>query len=377
MTHSDEQRRRRVGVQVWAEAVHQDRLREIVLRGADQRRLLIDRLDRGKNDGRLVLDADPEGITPACISRSFRDSSSSKHGTAKLEVRPYLQVVHAASSTPPSAKKTEDRDTLKVLWSWRVMTAALEARGLVKHFGHIAALDGFDLDVAEGEICGLVGHNGAGKTDVCPIAAGLLDSRIGCCASNGRRGRRDPRRARRYLGVAPQELARTPPRRVGRTSCCSPASTGSTPSSRERIEGLAESMALAEVLDRRVRVLSGGQQRRLQAATPCSTSLRCSYSTSRPLALIRSLVSHCLQWFATRGMAALPSSVRPTIYLNSMCLTRTLAVADHGHLIVRVRRSGDVADALPGHAVLEFADGSLDVSRLPTIAGELHVQGAK
>jgi ABC-2 type transport system ATP-binding protein len=42
--------------------------------------------------------------------------------------------------------------------------AAVRARGIVKTFGEVVALDGVDLDVAEGQVHGLVGPNGAGKT---------------------------------------------------------------------------------------------------------------------------------------------------------------------------------------------------------------------
>ena len=44
------------------------------------------------------------------------------------------------------------------------MTPLLEARGLVKRFGGVVALDDFDLTVAANEIVGLIGPNGSGKT---------------------------------------------------------------------------------------------------------------------------------------------------------------------------------------------------------------------
>ncbi|MEZ5373268.1 MAG: hypothetical protein R2704_11115 [Microthrixaceae bacterium] len=43
----------------------------------------------------------------------------------------------------------------------------IEARGLVKHYGDVVALDGLDLSVPEGTVLGLLGPNGAGKPPPC------------------------------------------------------------------------------------------------------------------------------------------------------------------------------------------------------------------
>jgi ABC-2 type transport system ATP-binding protein len=51
--------------------------------------------------------------------------------------------------------------------------AAVRARGIVKRFGEVVALDGIDLDVAQGQIHGLVGANGAGKTTLLGLLLGL------------------------------------------------------------------------------------------------------------------------------------------------------------------------------------------------------------
>ncbi|MDT4992463.1 MAG: type transport system ATP-binding protein [Actinoplanes sp.] len=52
-------------------------------------------------------------------------------------------------------------------------TLAVRARGLVKCFGGVVALDGVDLEVAPGQIHGLVGPNGAGKTTLLGLLLGL------------------------------------------------------------------------------------------------------------------------------------------------------------------------------------------------------------
>src|SRR5436190_14654741 len=50
---------------------------------------------------------------------------------------------------------------------------AIRARSIVKCFGDVIALDGVDLDVAQGQIHGLVGPNGAGKTTLLGLLLGL------------------------------------------------------------------------------------------------------------------------------------------------------------------------------------------------------------
>jgi ABC-2 type transport system ATP-binding protein len=54
-------------------------------------------------------------------------------------------------------------------------TLVVRARAISKSFGEVVALDGVDLDVAEGEVHGLVGPNGAGKTTLLGMLLGLTE----------------------------------------------------------------------------------------------------------------------------------------------------------------------------------------------------------
>jgi len=85
-------------------------------------------------------------------------------------------------------------------------------RGVRKAFGATVALDGVDLSVASGEICGLVGQNGAGKSTLMAILAGALTPDAGSLAIDGRPyAPGSPSEARR-AGVAMiyQELSLAP-----------------------------------------------------------------------------------------------------------------------------------------------------------------------
>src|SRR5262249_170914 len=88
----------------------------------------------------------------------------------------------------------------------------LTMRGIRKTFGATVALDGVDLSVASGEICGLVGQNGAGKSTLMAILAGALQPDAGSMTIEGRPyAPRSPIEARR-AGVAMiyQELSLAP-----------------------------------------------------------------------------------------------------------------------------------------------------------------------
>ena len=85
-------------------------------------------------------------------------------------------------------------------------------RGIRKAFGATQALDGVDLEVGAGEICGLVGQNGAGKSTLMAILAGALQPDAGEMRIDGRPyAPRSPIEARR-AGVAMiyQELSLAP-----------------------------------------------------------------------------------------------------------------------------------------------------------------------
>jgi ABC-2 type transport system ATP-binding protein len=62
----------------------------------------------------------------------------------------------------------------------------VEARGLVKRYGEIAAVDGVDLTVRAGEIYGFLGPNGAGKTTTLRILLGLIHPNLGSVRLFGR-----------------------------------------------------------------------------------------------------------------------------------------------------------------------------------------------
>lgn len=144
----------------------------------------------------------------------------------------------------------------------------LRARSLHKGFGSVVALDGMDLEIRPGEIVGLIGHNGAGKSTFVDIAAGLTRPDSGAVEVAGIDVGRSPRQARARLGVAPQQLALYP-KATGLDNLRLFAGLHGLRGrrQRDRIDEVAGALGLSGLLDRQVESLSGGQQRRLQTAT--------------------------------------------------------------------------------------------------------------
>jgi ABC-2 type transport system ATP-binding protein len=85
------------------------------------------------------------------------------------------------------------------------MPAALRCEKLVKRYGQLAAVDGLDLEVREGECFGLLGPNGAGKTTTVEILEGLNEPTAGSVEVLGMRWDQDERALRQRLGVSLQE----------------------------------------------------------------------------------------------------------------------------------------------------------------------------
>ncbi len=155
------------------------------------------------------------------------------------------------------------------------MTALLDARGVVKRFGGLTAVDGVDIRVGAGEMVGLIGPNGSGKTTLFDCLSRVSSLDAGSVRFDGV----DITRHRPHQ-VARLGLARTFQLiRVYRELTVFEnmelsiqwAQVGAArlfgradPATRRRVEALLEFLLLAPLRDERAGALSGGQRRLLE-----------------------------------------------------------------------------------------------------------------
>src|SRR4051794_30802004 len=144
------------------------------------------------------------------------------------------------------------------------MAFAIRLRGVVKRFGPIVAVDGFDLDVPEGTCVGLLGPNGAGKSTTMKMLTAQAIADEGELEVLGFRLPDESKHARVAMGVVPQ-LDNLDQTLTVEQNLRVFAHLYRIPRA-ERRPAVDRALALANLVDRRetrVDQLSGGMRRRL------------------------------------------------------------------------------------------------------------------
>jgi len=146
-------------------------------------------------------------------------------------------------------------------------TAAIEARAMTRRFGPVEALRGLSFDVHAGELYGLVGPDGAGKSTAIRAIAGLIDLDGGSVRVLGLDPARGAAEVRESLGLMPQQfslyrdLSVAENLRFFARLYCLPRRVRE-----ERTERLLALTRLAPFTDRRADALSGGMYKKLALA---------------------------------------------------------------------------------------------------------------
>ena len=150
----------------------------------------------------------------------------------------------------------------------RVKQLAIDVRQLRKTYpGGVEAVKGIDFEVAAGEVFGLLGPNGAGKSTTIGMLTTTIAPSRGSASVAGFNVASEPLAARRVSSVVFQDpvvdRALTGRRNLDIHARLWRVDPGAA---RNRISELAQTLGLAELLDRPVASYSGGERRRLEIA---------------------------------------------------------------------------------------------------------------
>jgi len=144
---------------------------------------------------------------------------------------------------------------------------AVETRGLTRRFGDTVAVAALDLRIERGEVFGLLGSNGAGKSTTIKMLTTLLPPTSGTATVVGFDVARSPRAVRAHIGYVPQLLS-ADAGLTGAENLALSARLYGLPRGelKPRVAEALAFMGLSEVGDRLVRTYSGGMIRRLEIA---------------------------------------------------------------------------------------------------------------
>ncbi|MEV7050892.1 ATP-binding cassette domain-containing protein [Streptomyces anulatus] len=208
------------------------------------------------------------------------------------------------------------------------------AEGLYKSFGETRALQGLDLSVPRGTVCGVLGPNGAGKTTAVRILATLSDPDAGHARIAGYDVVREAGEVRARIGLAGQHAA-VDEKLTGRANLRMFARLShlSRRDACHRADELLERFGLMGAADRQVAGYSGGMRRRLDLITSLIL---------RPEVLFLDEPTTGLDprsrgeiWDSVRELVADGTTVLLTTqYLDEADqLAHDIAVVDHGRVI--------------------------------------------
>jgi ABC-2 type transport system ATP-binding protein len=147
------------------------------------------------------------------------------------------------------------------------LAPAIVTDALVRRYGEIVALDGVSLTVPQGNILGMIGPSGAGKTTAVKVLTGGLRPTAGSVRVLGEDPQRFSRRTRARIGYMPQLFSLYPDLTAGENLDFVASLFGMLVlRRRRRVRSMLELLDLWDVRKRRASDLSGGMQRRLELA---------------------------------------------------------------------------------------------------------------
>lgn len=143
----------------------------------------------------------------------------------------------------------------------------VETRKLTKHYGQVVAVDNLNLRVREGEVFGLLGPNGSGKTTTILMLLGLTEPTSGYVRVLGLDPARRPLSVKARVGYLPDQVGFYDDL-TARENLIYIAKLNGLPRSEayRRIDEALAQMGLADVADRRVATFSRGMRQRLGVA---------------------------------------------------------------------------------------------------------------
>ncbi|MEU1981408.1 ATP-binding cassette domain-containing protein [Nocardia sp. NPDC019395] len=232
--------------------------------------------------------------------------------------------------------------------------AAIQVTDLVKNYGSVAALNGISFEVARGEVLGLLGPNGSGKTTTVTLLSTLQRPTSGSARICGHDVVAEAARVREQVSLTGQYASLD----EGLTTVENLSVFGRLTGLRgrglsTRIDELVDEFDLAAVRNRRVGALSGGMQRRVDIASALVTRPEVLFLDEPTTGLDPR--SRASVWDTVAGLR----EAGITVLLTTQYLEEADRLADR---IVMLNRGSVVAVGTPGQLKKEVGAAVCEVT---------------
>jgi ABC-2 type transport system ATP-binding protein len=210
---------------------------------------------------------------------------------------------------------------------------AVHTERLRKAFGSLVAVEGLDLDIHRGEVFGLLGPNGSGKTTTIRMLCGLLEPSGGSAQVVGLDVARDPEGVRRRIGYMSQKYGLYDDLAVAENIRFYASMYGLRGDRRaRRVDALLDDLGLQSRREQMAGTLSGGWKQRLALA--CATAHEPDLLfLDEPTAGVDP-ASRRLFWEWIYGLAAAGTTILVTThYMDEAERCQRLGFLSRGHLI--------------------------------------------
>lgn len=233
------------------------------------------------------------------------------------------------------------------------MDYAVEIKGLVKDFGTRRAVDHISLSIQKGELFALLGVNGAGKTTTIRMLSGLSRPTEGDAYVMGHSITQELAEVKKNSNLSPQETAVAPNLTVRENLQFMARIYGvSKADASARAQEIIGQCGMAEIAEKKAKLLSGGWQRRLSIAMALITQPKVLYLDEPTLGL--DVLARRELW---KVIERLKGSV--TIVLTTHYMEEAEALSDHVAVMMNgvVKAYGTLEElrAQTGKATLEEA----------------------
>lgn len=206
---------------------------------------------------------------------------------------------------------------------------AIELKNISKNYEIIKAVKNISFDIEDGELFGLLGVNGAGKTTIIKMLSCLIKPTSGDAFVYGKSVINDSSSVKEIINVSPQETAIAPKLTVYENLEFISRIYGlSKEKTKESIIKIIEDLSLEEVINQKAGTLSGGWQRRLSIAMGLITNPRVLFLDEPTLGL--DVIARRELWNIIKNLKG-----KMTIILTTHYLEEAEAICDRIGIMVK------------------------------------------